>query len=454
MKKTLVILLAVMFLMTSLFSGCGGAKQDQPAAGTQTEKEAPKAEAKAEGKPAEKKTTSFTFWTFVELHKQFYDDAVATWNKANPNDQINFKGDVYPYDEMHNKLQIALQSGTGAPDIVDIEMTKFPVFLKGDTALAPLNSVVEPMKDKLIMGRFENYAKDGKYYGIEYHIGATVAFYNKEILDKAGVKAEDIKTWADFTEKGKLVLEKTGKPMTTIETNNMWSFFPLINQQGSDYLNKDGSVQVDNPTNIATLQFLKDMVYKDKIAVLAPGGEHHAEAYYAFMNKGGAASVIMPLWYMGRFLEYMPDLKGKIVIRPMPAWKEGGFRSAGMGGTGTAVTNQCKNSDLAVKFLAASKLTKEGAIKVWTVLGFDPVFKDVYDDPALSAPNKYTDYFGTDIMATVKSVLNEINPINVGEKFTDCAMGVGRTAIFKALKEQSQTPEQALKTLSDEIRKK
>jgi len=64
------------------------------------------------------KTTTLTFWTFQELHKQFWDDAVVTWNKANPNSQIVLKTDVYNYDEMHNKLLIALQSGVGAPDIL------------------------------------------------------------------------------------------------------------------------------------------------------------------------------------------------------------------------------------------------------------------------------------------------------------------------------------------------
>ena len=37
---------------------------------------------------------------------------------ANPNSQIVLKTDVYNYDEMHNKLLIALQSGVGAPDIL------------------------------------------------------------------------------------------------------------------------------------------------------------------------------------------------------------------------------------------------------------------------------------------------------------------------------------------------
>ena len=71
------------------------------------------------------------------------------------------------------------------------------------------------------------------------------------------------------------------------------------------------------------------------------------------MNDGGAASVWMPLWYMGRFTDYMPDLKGKMAIRPMPVFDgsvngiKSKYLSTGMGGTGTAVTMKSKNLQLA-----------------------------------------------------------------------------------------------------------
>lgn len=449
MKKVLAKILAAGLAFALLMTGCGGPRQELGEEAGSGQKQEAQVEYAHSGK-----ASTLTFWTFVELHKQFWEDAALSWNEAHPDRQIVLKSDFYPYDVMHNKLQIALQSGTGAPDLVDIELTRYWAFLKGNISLVSLNNIILPIKDKLIMSRFENYAKDGNYYGVEYHLGSTVAFYNREILDRAGVDADGIKLWSDYVAAGKKVVEKTGKPMTTIEVENMWSFHPLISQQSSDYLNSDGSVQLDNEINIRTLQFLKDMLYRDKIAVVAPGGEHNKEEYYDFMNRGGAASVIMPLWYMGRFTDYMPGLKGKMVIRPMPAWKEGGFRSAGMGGTGTSITNQCIDRKLAMDFLAESKLTEKGALKAWTILGFDPVFKVAYGDPALSADNKYTRYFGKDIFQTVKTVMDEINRVNVGELYTDAATGVARVALFKALKEQSQTPEEALKTLAAELRKK
>ncbi|TCL76773.1 L-arabinose-binding protein [Hydrogenispora ethanolica] len=400
------------------------------------------------------KATTLTFWTFQELHKGFWDDAVATWNKAHPAQPIALKTEVYNYDEMHNKLLVALQSGVGAPDLADIEISKFANYLKGKTPqLVSLNSIVKPVLSKCIKARFDNYAKNGQYYGVDYHVGATVMYYNKEYLDKAGVDANKILTWDDYVAAGKKVVAATGKPMTTVEVTEQWTFYPLLSQYGSDIFAKNGKVILDSPANVKVLTFLKDMIYKDKIAIPAPGGYHHSEEYWAFMNKGGAASLMMPMWYMGRFVQYMPDLKGKMIIRPLPAWKKGGNRSAGMGGTGTVITAQSKNKALALKLMAAAKLSKEGAIKTWTLLGFDPIRWDVWSDPAMKADNQYTNYFGKDIFNMLTDIKDEIGPTVITEKYPLAIDLIKKNVSFKALKEQSATPEQVLKEVADELRK-
>jgi arabinosaccharide transport system substrate-binding protein len=454
--------LAVIFLLiaTMFLTGCGGSNgtsqsqgNDKETSGVTTEPSQGNDKETTAVTTVPGKKTTLNFWTFVGLHQQFYEDAAKAWNVANPNNQITLKATTYPYDDMHNKLLLSLQSGVGAPDIVDIEISKFSNFLKGKIALEPLDDIIKPVRDKFVQSRLDIYSKDNHLYGMPTHVGATVMYYNKKILDQAGVNPDDIKTWDDYVQSGKKVVAATGKPMGTVEVTGLFSYFPMVVQQDSDFFDKDGKVTLDNQTNITTLQFLKDMIYKDKILVPAAGGHHHAEEYYGFMGKGGAASVMMPIWYMGRFLEYMPDLKGNIVIRPMPSMTVGGKRSAGMGGTGTAVTNQSKDTSLAKEFLAYAKGSEEGNIKIWKTLGFDPPRWDVWDKPEMKEPNKYTDYFGTDIFQTLLSMKDEINSPMNAEKTPKAVDLVTKNVMFKVLKEQSQTPEQALKAAADELRK-
>ncbi|SFE77851.1 arabinosaccharide transport system substrate-binding protein [Paenibacillus catalpae] len=378
------------------------------------------------------KATKVVFWTFNELHQQFFESMADRWNEAHPDEKIKLVATTFPYDDNHNKLQVALQSGKGAPDLVDIEISKIGNFLKGEPQLVPLNDIVEPNKDNLVMSRLDNYAKDGQYYGIDYHVGAQVIYYNKEILDQAGVDADKIITWDDYEAAGKQVLEKTGKPMATVETTDQWSYWPLVVQHGSDLLDKDGNVTLNDQANIEVLTYLQKLV-NEKVAVVAPGGFHHSEEYYGFMNGGGAASVWMPMWYMGRFTDYMADLKGKIIIKPMPVFKQGELRSSGMGGTGTVITNQSKNQELVKKFLEFAKVSKEGNIEIWKQLGFDPIRSDVWTDAAMTESNKYTDYFGKDIFTFLSSLKDEIAPTNIKEKTPAVSDVLKTKTMFQAL---------------------
>lgn len=434
MKKMQVWLGVCLFVVVMALSGCS------------TTKEASGGTSEEEGNGG---VTKLVFWTFVDAHQKFYESMAEQWNQEYPDQQIELEATTIPYDDMHTKLLLALQSGVGAPDLVDIEQSKFPNFMKGVPQLVDLTDMIQPELNNIVQSRVEIYSKEGKYYGIDYHVGATVMYYNRDILDQAGVSADDIKTWSDFEQAGKQVLEKTGKPMITFEGNGNWSWWPAISQQKSDQVDADGNVTVNAPINIDTMKFFQNMV-QEGVAAVAPGAGHDTEEYFGYMDKGSAASVFMPFWFMNRFTDHIPDLKGKMVIRPMPAWEEGGNRSAGMGGTATSITNQSASIELAERFLAYAKLSKEGNIQIWKQLGFDPIRTDVWTDAAMKASNKYTDYFGDDIFDTLLEVKDEIAPVHIREKSPEVFDAVRNKAmpeIFINLKD----PEQVLNDVQAEL---
>lgn len=383
--------------------------------------------------------TNFEFWTFNELHVEFYLKMAEIWNAENPDRPIAINPTVFPYDDMHNKLLIALQSGTGAPDIVDIEIGKYANFLMGETQLVPLNRVVEPELPNIVKSRVDIYSKDGNYYGICFHVGASVTYYNKDIMAAAGVDPASIVTWDDYAAAGRTVLEKTGVPMCTVETNDPWSFWQMLTEQGSDLLTPDGKPNVNTPEMAKGLKFYQDMI-KEGTAITAPGGGHHAEEYYGFMDAGGAASVTMPFWYMGRFTDYMPDLKGKILVMPNPVFEVGQPRSVGLGGTGTSVTNQCKNQDLAIDFLGFAKLSEEGNLKIWEIMGFDPIRKALWTSPELKKPNKFIDYFANFPFDALITVQDEIPAIVVSENLPKTMTAIRNNIMYRAYEGMEDIP--------------
>ncbi len=402
--------------------------------------------------------TPVTFWTFQASHQKFLENAAARWNEAYPEKPIDFKPETLGYDDLHNNLLISLQTGTGAPDMVDIEISMYANFITGEEQyipLVPLNDIVEPEKDVLIMGRFDNYANYGNYYGVDYHVGAAALMYNKELFAAAGVDIAGIVTWDDFKEAGRTIKEKTGKYMMACETTEHWTYYPLITQQGSDFFNKEtGEVILDNEINVATLQWLLDGV-NEGIFVEMPGGFCHSEEWYGYMNAGNVATIAMPLWYLNRFTDYMPDLDQKMAVAAMPVWVEGGANSAGLGGTGTSITNQCQNIEFVKEFLYFAKISKEGAIRTWTELGFDPIRTDIYEDPMMTAPNRFTDYFGNDVYRVMDETAASISSLSTSNPlFPEALTLVQKTVMFEVLSEKSKTPAESLHDAAEVLRSK
>jgi arabinosaccharide transport system substrate-binding protein len=276
-------------------------------------------------------------------------------------------------------------------------------------------------------------------------------YYNKDLLDQAGVDVDSIKTWDDYREAGKKVKEETGAWMASVETTDKWSLSPLMQQNGGGVYDKDGNLILDSEANTEALQLLSDMFHKDQILTVAAGGFHHSPDYYTMMNEGDKiASVWMPQWYMIRFKDFMPDLKGKMVVRPLPAFEEGGTISTMGGGTGTAITKQIDPAELevALQFLEFAKLTREAQVQIWTDLGFDPYRLDVYDDPELQKPDEY--FSNEPVLQMIKGMFDRLAPEYNGPRYPEAQQQI-REKIAYGLFEENKAPADLLKASTDEI---
>ncbi len=388
-KKVLATVLSTTMLAASL-TGCGSSAPEEAESavheGTQSEAEV--ADTEAAG------AATLEFWTFVELHGTFFEGMAEKWNAANPDKQIAVDVNVMPYDDMHNKLQIALNSGEGTPDFVDIEQGKFSNFTQGTPALMDLTAAASPYAGDIVQSRMNLYSKDGKLYGIPTHVGATVAFYNVELLEAAGIDYTTIKTWDDFKEAGSKYYDATGKYLGTADTSALWTTNVLLAELGSDYIDTDGVVAVNSESMVTAMTTLKELQDANAIQTVPGGNPDKEEAYGAF-NNGDYACAIMPMWQMSRYTSYMPDLAGKIAIAPVPVYENSKAQSVGGGGTGTAVVAGKDHADLAAEFLAYAKLSYEGNVEIWNQLGFDPCNMAVWEDEAVThnEENQFVQYF-------------------------------------------------------------
>ncbi|WP_444147388.1 ABC transporter substrate-binding protein [Blautia stercoris] len=389
-KKVLAALLCAAMVGTTL-AGCGSSGSDSGS--DDSAKQTGKKEMDVEGDDV----TTLNVWTFIENHQDFYTDMAEKWNEENPDRKVKLVLSNMAYDDMHNKLSLALESGEGAPDVVDIELGKFPAFMTGNIGLKDLTDAIAPYKDNVVESRLDLYSKDGKYYGLPTHVGTTVAFYNTEELEAAGIDYTTIKTWDDFKEAGIKYHEATGKTFAAAETTAQWTLNLMLAQKGGSYLKEDGSLDVNNDKMVEVLQCMKDMQDAGALATIA-GGQPDNEEAYPLYNSGDVAAAIMPFWQTSRYTSYMTDLSGKVAIAAPPVFGDNdAVKTIGGGGTGTAVVASGENADLAADVFAFIKLSDEANVEVWNVLGFDPVNTEVWTqtDITENPDNQYVKYFNT-----------------------------------------------------------
>lgn len=456
-KRGLAILLTTAMVISALV-GCGGTKStitDGGAENNAAGNAAGKNEMIVEGD----NITTLNVWTFIELHQSFYTEMAERWNENNPDKKVKLVLNNMPYDDMHNKLSLSLESGEGAPDIVDIELGKFPAFTIGTVGLMDLSEAIKPYEGTVVKSRLDLYSKDGNVYGYPTHVGTMVAFYNDELLKGAGVDYEAIKTWDQFKEAGVRYYEETGNIFACVETSAQWMVNLMLAQKGGDYIDENGELNLTSNEMVEVLEYIKGMQETGAFATV-PGGQPDNEEAYAFYNSGDYAVQIMPFWQTSRYTNYMSDLKQKIAIAPVPVWQEDNKVAAiGGGGTGTAVVASGENAELAAEVMAWIKLSEDASKEIWNVLGFDPVNTVVWDDIELTQnpENQFVQYFinypfdalnkSKDGIGLLKSYTSEMYP-SINNEFCNVTLN----SIYEDGMDVKTVLEQSQETLKNEFR--
>ena len=339
--------------------------------------------------------TTLTMWTFIAQHQEFFEKAAARWNGDNPDRQIAVEVTTIGYDDMHNKLKVALQADEGAPDMCDVELGQFPNILAFSDKLVDLTEAMSPYMPDLVQARLEIYAKDGKYYGAPLHVGAMVCFYDQAMLEAAGVDYTAIKTWDDWYEAGLKLKEADPEAwMGTVETSTQWVASLMLAQQGTDW-QADGEALINTPELAKVIDTQKSWL-EAGICETCPGGQPDTEEGKAYIANNKIACVIMPFWFMSRFTDEIGEnCKDRYVLAPCPVFEEGQLQSIGQGGTGTVVYANGTNPDLCAEFLAYAKVSPEGEAQIWDVMGFDPCNTSIWDDDSImkTDDNKFNQYF-------------------------------------------------------------
>ena len=145
---------------------------------------------------------------------------------------------------------------------------------------------------------------DGKVVGVPFEVGEVAFYYNKKLFEKAGVKAEDIKTWDDFLGAVKK-LKAAGITPIVVGAGEKWPmhfyYSYLVMRIGGEHALADAKAGKDGGFKNAT--FVEAGKRLRELAALEPFqpgylSTKHAESAGMF-GDGKAAMDLMGQWLLG-----------------------------------------------------------------------------------------------------------------------------------------------------------
>ena len=206
---------------------------------------------------------SGTVTTLTMLAPTYSDGTKALWSKvikdfeaANPDVKVNLE--TQSWENVESVLKTKIQ-GNKAPDIYN--GGAFAEFA-AEGLLAPTSDVASEATIADFQASFaENEKVDGTQYGLPLIASARALFYNKSLMEEAGVASVPT-TWDELHSAAKAVSEKTkadgyGMPLGNEEAQGE----SLIWFAGNGGNFGDGTnIAVDTPANVEAAEFMKKMI--------------------------------------------------------------------------------------------------------------------------------------------------------------------------------------------------
>ncbi|MBY3369159.1 extracellular solute-binding protein [Rhizobium laguerreae] len=362
---------------------------------------------------------------YSEADVRAMTDAFA---KANPDIKVNLE--FVPYEGLHDKTVLAQGSG-GGYDVVLFDVI-WPAEYATNKVLVDVSSrITDEMKKGVLPGAWTTVQYDGKYYGMPWILDTKYLFYNKEILEKAGIKAPP-KTWDELAEQAKTIKDK-GLLATPIAWS--WSqaeaaicdYTTLVSAYGGDFL-KDGKPAFQTGGGLDALKYMVSSY---------SSGLTEEDVRKVFEN--GDAAFALNWTYMYNMANNPKDSKvaGKVGVSPAPGIAGKSEASAVNGSMGLGITSASQHPDEAWKYITF--MTSQATQNAYAKLSL-PIWASSYEDPDVTKGQE-------ELISAAKIGLAAMYPRPTTPKYQELSTAL-QQAIQEALLGQS-SPEDALKSAAD-----
>lgn len=366
MKKRAVAILLAAAVVSSMASGCGSEKERVNKDGESV----------------------ITIWSPSDepAIEEWWEEKIDAFNEEHRGEihlkrEAIVRADSYAYED---KVNAAITS----KDLPDI------LFVDGPTvSVYAANDIIVPLDDMFPEEDWEDFLdstkNQGTYDGKIYAIGATESsvalYYNRDMLDAAGIKAPDklvdAWTWSEFAD----VAEKLTKDgvMGTNIIMDKGEGLPYVLEQfwisnGTDFVSEDGSKAdgyINSEAGVEAATFLNGLIQNGYANLDPIQKEFHNER---------AATMLGDSWEVATLEKDYPDLNWGVTYFPVA--DNGQIPTSPTGDWAAAVTRDTQDKD-AVKEVMNYLFSKDNVTTYAKAISKPPTRQSSYE--VLTEYNEY-----------------------------------------------------------------
>lgn len=356
-------LLAVTGLLAGSISGCAlpSTKQEEPASAAQTEKASEKAAEKPSKMEGTGEEITLRVWDYCDSTVTQRDAFHKEFEEKHPGVKVEYT--CMTQDMLSQSIVTSLSSGEG-PDVFYLPSTMTLGKAVEEQMVVPISDYIEAdwfdsLIDEVFIDGITMIGDD--YYGFpeQKAIATSLMFYNKNVLDQAGV-TELPKTWDEFLEVCRQVTEKTdaygliegGQQAWRMETL-VRTFAQIAGAQVAGFgrvLTVNGKADFDSQGMKDTFAFFQQLVddgslHPDTVTISAPvARERFAQNEAAFLVSG--------MFCIAAWQENNPDLQFGIMPVPTPGPERKYYQAGGDYSMNTyVVASTSKHPEMGAEYL-------------------------------------------------------------------------------------------------------
>ncbi|WP_432455629.1 MULTISPECIES: extracellular solute-binding protein [unclassified Agarivorans] len=280
------------------------------------------------------------------------------------------------WGDHHNKLTTNLATGSGAGDVVVVDVGRIGAFVnKGGFVNLSEKYDVDSLADQYAPYAWtQGQGVDGAQYGIPVDLGPGVLYYRRDVADSVGADINKvIHDWDSYIEYGKKLKPKGVYLIASAADVAEAIIYTTVEDGNGLYFDAQGKSLLQSPRFVKafeTAKKIRDLGLDAKITAWS-------NEWYEGFKQGTLATQLSGAWLLGHLKNWMaPDTAGKWGVSNLPDGIYGSW-----GGSFLVIPKQSNKQDQAwtlIKYMATRPDVELEAFK--TIAAF-PSLVATYDDP-------------------------------------------------------------------------